>query len=151
MDKKVLNTIIALTLVIGFFAGAVGGGVASFILFRGVRRESSQVFYPAPPSIYHPASGWYSSQPAAPNSVEAQLRAKGKHWIKTGGSVVVGAYVQDTLEGRMNQPQGRGAIGKVIKVSGPNDAPPPCADVDFGRGYVTGIQFTELSVVQLQP
>ena len=45
--------------------------------------------------------GWSSSQAAAADSVEGQLRSQGKHWTKTSGEIKVGAYVQDILEGRL--------------------------------------------------
>jgi hypothetical protein len=84
--------------------------------------------------------------PAA-DSVEGQLRAQGKQWERAEGPPVVGEYVQDTLAGRMNQPQGRGDIGKVMAVSA-NDSGTPCATVDFGRGFTTGIMFRELSPIR---
>jgi hypothetical protein len=62
----------------------------------------------------------------------------------------VGTYVKDALEGRLNQPAGRGAIGRVVAVS-PDDKPPRAASVDFGRGYVTGIDFRELTIVAVTP
>src|SRR5689334_8448762 len=77
---------------------------------------------------------WTAAQPAAPGSVEAKLRARGKTWTRTNDEIKPGSYVQDTLEGRLNQPIGRGAIGKVVFVAkGDNDQLD--AMVDFGRGY----------------
>ncbi|MDB5259155.1 MAG: peptidase [Candidatus Taylorbacteria bacterium] len=84
---------------------------------------------------------WHSTDAAASDSVEGQLRAQGKSWTKTPGDIAVGSYVQDTLEGRLDQPIGRGAIGKVTSVSSDG------ATVDFGRGLVVGIRFSELSLV----
>ena len=91
---------------------------------------------------------WTSSQAAAANSVEGQLRAQGKHWVKTTGEITTGAYVQDTLEGRLNQPEGRGAIGKVVSVS-TGDNGEKAAKVDFGRKYSVPISFSELSLVKI--
>jgi cell division protein FtsL len=85
---------------------------------------------------------------AAADSVEGKLRAEGKHWERTEGEPVPGGYVLDTLRGRMDQPKGRGSIGKVLAV-GVNDDGRPGATVDFGRGFTTGIMFTELSPVRL--
>ena len=91
---------------------------------------------------------WTSSQVAAADSVEGQLRSQGKHWVKTPGEITVGAYVQDRLEGRLDQPKGRGAIGKVISISTGEDGP-KAATVDFGRGYSPGINLSELSLVSV--
>jgi hypothetical protein len=85
--------------------------------------------------------------PAA-DSVEAKLRSEGKHWERAEGQPVPGGYVQDLLQGRLNQPIGRGEIGKVMAV-GVNDDGRPGAVVDFGRGFSTGIMFSELSPVRL--
>ncbi|MGP8201888.1 MAG: hypothetical protein ACLQU4_20550 [Limisphaerales bacterium] len=93
---------------------------------------------------------WTSSEAAAADSVEGQLKAQGKHWVKTTGEFAVGSYVQDILEGRTNQPRGRGAIGKVLSL-GPNDSGDPCAQVDFGRGCVKGIMLRELSLIRFVP
>jgi hypothetical protein len=157
MEKRELNTIIALALVIGFFAGALGGGIASFVLYRVLRVQSvgwqaqPPVGWPVAPRLQPPV-GWRSTDVAAPNSVEGQLRSQGKHWVRTAGDITVGAYVQDIFEGRMNQPPGRGAIGKVTALStDANLPPPPAADVDFGRGYVIGVKLSELSLVQVSP
>jgi hypothetical protein len=148
MDKKVLNTIIALALVIGFFAGALGGGLASFVLFRASGIPPAAWRMP-PPS--QPATGWKSTEVAAANSVEGKLRTEGKHWTRTTGGFAVGAYVEDIYEGRMNQPHGRGAIGKILSLgSDPNNGNPG-ATVDFGRGFVVGINLSELSLVQVNP
>jgi hypothetical protein len=93
---------------------------------------------------------WTSSEVAAADSVEGQLRSQGKHWVQTTGEITVGAYVQDILEGRLDQPKGRGAIGKVVSIStGNNDV--PGAVVDFGRGYSVGINLSELSLVSVVP
>ena len=93
-------------------------------------------------------SVWTSEQVAAPDSVQGKLQSQGKHWVRTTGKITRGAYVQDILEGRLNQPAGRGAIGKVVTVI-PEDTSVPAATVDFGRGYLTGINLSELSLVKI--
>ena len=90
--------------------------------------------------------GWTSSEVAAPDSVEGQLRAQGKHWFKITEEITAGAYVQDILEGRLGQPKGRGAIGKVVAVT-TGDNGVRAAMVDFGRDYSVGIYLSELSLV----
>jgi len=47
----------------------------------------------------------------------------------------------------LDQPQGRGAIGKVTSVGTSNGR--QYAMVDFGRGYSVGIYFSELSAVNV--
>jgi hypothetical protein len=101
-------------------------------------------------NVYNQNEVWTSDQPAAPDSEEGRLRAEHKKWTKIEGEIHVGDYVQDVLEPRLNQPKGRGAIGKVTAISPPG-APPPAADVDFGRGYVAGINLSELSLVNVEP
>lgn len=91
---------------------------------------------------------WTSEQVAAADSVEGQLRSQKKHWAQTTGEITAGAYVQDILEPRMNQPKGRGAIGKVLSVS-TGDTGVEAAKVDFGRGYSVGINLSELSLVEI--
>ena len=91
---------------------------------------------------------WTSLEPAAPDSVEGQLRAGGKQWEKAPGNIVKGAYVQDIFEGRLHQPKGRGAIGKVVSVETPEDGT-PCAVVDFGRGYSVPIKLSELALLRV--
>ena len=91
---------------------------------------------------------WTSSEVAAADSVEGQLRSQGKRWVQTTGEITVGAYVQDTLEGRLAQPKQRGAIGKVVSISTGNDGVPG-AMVDFGRGYSVGINLSELTLVSV--
>ena len=97
-------------------------------------------------SCFHGVGGWTSSEVAAPDSIEGQLRAQGKHWVKITGEITVGAYVQDILEGRLDQPKGRGAIGKVTFISTGNNGV-PAAMVDFGRGNSAGINLSQLSLV----
>jgi hypothetical protein len=91
---------------------------------------------------------WTSSQAAAADSVEGQLRAQGKRCEKTAGDITAGAYVQDALEGRLNQPVGRGAVGKVVSVSTDANGQ-KVATVDFGRSYSVPISFPELSLVKI--
>ncbi|MEP6662130.1 MAG: hypothetical protein ABJC04_00575 [Verrucomicrobiota bacterium] len=93
---------------------------------------------------------WTSSEVAAAHSVEGRLRSQGKHWVKTDGEITVGAYVQDILEGRLNQPKGRGAIGKVSSLA-TGDNGQRDAMVDFGKGYSVGIHLSELSLVRIAP
>src|SRR5580704_2172822 len=66
---------------------------------------------------------WTSDQPAAADSLQGQLQAQGKKWVKTSGTIKRGDYVQDILDPRLNQPEGRGAIAKVISVSGGDTGP----------------------------
>jgi len=98
--------------------------------------------------VYNGSSAfvWTSSDVASSGSVEGQLRASGQTWAKVSGTPVVGSYVQDILEGRMDQPQGRGAIGKVTSL-GNNGV--DYAMVDFGNGYSVGINLSELSLVSV--
>jgi len=96
--------------------------------------------------------GFPSAAPDVPaaDSVEGKLRSEGKTWERRAGEPEIGGYVQDILEGRLGQPQGRGSIGKVLAI-GPNNDGNPCASVDFGRGYVAGIMFRELSRIRFLP
>jgi serine/threonine protein kinase len=98
---------------------------------------------PACRSVRSPAS-------VAPDSVEGQLRAKGKHWTQSGGELHPGDYVEDILVGRLNQPAGRGDIAKVLSVSRGKGSggEMPAAFVDFGRGHSVGIFTTELSRIR---
>ena len=98
------------------------------------------------PSRVRAPVGWTSSEVAAPDSVEGQLRAQGKHWVKIAGEIAAGAYVQDILEGRQGQPKGRGALGKVVFVN-TGDNGVRAAMVDFGRRCSVGINLSELSLV----
>ncbi|MGA2556298.1 MAG: hypothetical protein ABSG04_08490 [Verrucomicrobiota bacterium] len=84
---------------------------------------------------------------AAPDSVEERLRSEGRSWEMAPGPVQPGAYVKDILQGRMDQPEGRGTIGKVTSVDqfGGVDN----AWVDFGRGCVKHIHSSELCPVKI--
>lgn len=104
----------------------------------------------AEPTPVNTLQVWTSSEIAAPDSIEGKLRSQGKHWTKITGGITVGAYVQDTLEGRLDQPAGRGAIGRVISVTS-DPKVTPAAKVDFGRGYAPGINLSELSLVSVAP
>jgi hypothetical protein len=86
-----------------------------------------------------------SVEPGADGSVEAQLLSQGQTWKRIAGPIVPGAYVEDTLKGRLNQPKGRGRIGKVMAANA--DA----ATVDFGRGWQAGIFLRELRPVRIEP
>jgi hypothetical protein len=90
---------------------------------------------------------WSSREMPAPDSVEGQLRAKGKRWERTNEPIKKGAYVQDILEGRLDQPVGRGALGKVVEVKEENGH--KAAIVEFQRGYKVPIQFSELTAVRI--
>ena len=83
-------------------------------------------------------------------SVEEQLQAQGKRWEQTPGEIAVGVYVQDILEGRLGQPEGRGAIGKVLSIVKGDDGT-PAAMVDFGGGYTAGIYLSELALLKVVP
>jgi len=83
----------------------------------------------------------------APDSVEGQLESEEKHWARTRGQMAVGTYVQDILAGRLNQPKGRGQIGKVASLA-VNEDGRTVASVDFGRGYAVGIDISELSPIR---
>ena len=80
-------------------------------------------------------------------SVEDQLRAEGKRWERAEGQITLGSYVQDILEGRSGQPNGRGSIAKVMSIA-VNDQGRSSATADFGRGYVVGIDVSELSLIR---
>jgi hypothetical protein len=83
---------------------------------------------------------------AAADSVEGDLRSQGKHWVVTTGEIKVGALAQDRLYGRKDQPEGRGALGRVVSI-GTGDNDQPVATVDFGRGYSVSINLSELAPV----
>lgn len=93
---------------------------------------------------------WTSAETALPGSVEWQLRSEKKRWTPTRGEICVGAYVHDILEGRLDQPVGRGAIGRVVSLSTAWNGK-PLATVDFGRGFSVPIYFSELSTVAVAP
>ena len=87
--------------------------------------------------------------PAAPDSVEGQLRAGGQSWERTQDPIQAGMFVQDILQGRLNQPAGRGAIAKVTLTDffiGMDHA-----WVDFGRGCIEHIRCSELRAIRLLP
>jgi uncharacterized protein (DUF697 family) len=94
-----------------------------------------------------PFAGMAPDVPAT-DSVEGKLRSEGKSWERTDGPPVAGGYVQDILEGRLNQPKGRGCIGMVVSLAA-NPGGGAAATVDFGHGYVVGIATSELSPVRL--
>ena len=87
---------------------------------------------------------------AAPDSVEGQLRSEGQRWQRTAGRIGVGSYVEDILPGRLQQPKGRGHIGKV-KSFFVDENGRAVAMVDFGRGWVVGIFMPELSPIRIVP
>ena len=88
------------------------------------------------------------SDVAAPDSVEGQFRSEGQRWERTPGPIQVGIYVQDIWPNRLNQPAGRGLIGKVVYMHLGADGRPR-AMVDFGRGYVVDVFPAELSPIRI--
>jgi hypothetical protein len=102
---------------------------------------------PFQPFQFHGALPAAAPEVAAADSVEGQLRAAGRHWERTEGQPLAGGYVQDILQGRMNQPKGRGSIGKVVFVNG-NDGGSASATVDFGQGFIVGIACSELAPIR---
>jgi hypothetical protein len=117
-------------------------GITSILLITGCKTDPGQSGVPK-------TGVWTSSQVAAADSVEGWLRSHDKRWVRTPGEIKVGSYVQDMLEGRLNQPEGRGAIGKVVYVAR-GDNGQLDAMVDFGRGYRVGIHESELSLVSVE-
>jgi hypothetical protein len=84
---------------------------------------------------------------AAPDSVEGRLHSEGQKWELAPGQVKAGGYVKDILQGRLDQPEGRGTIGKVTSVDSFIDL--EHAWVDFGRGCVEHIRTSELCPVRI--
>jgi hypothetical protein len=156
MEKKAVLITVVLAFCVGFVAGGLGGGIAALAVNRlaGFRDSTGwHLQVPAARLAQRPAGGtsvWNPGNVAAPDSIEEKLRSQGKHWVPTGEEITVGSYVLDHYEGRLNQPIGRGAIGKVIAVSEDNGQP-RAATVDFGRGFVVGVLFSELTPVQITP
>jgi hypothetical protein len=97
----------------------------------------------------YPLVTWYSSQVAGKGTFEAKIRNKGWCWIPVVGEISRHSYVQDILEGRLNQPEGRGAIAKVESLGIDANNGQPYAIVDFGRGYSVGIYLSELSLIEI--
>ena len=91
-------------------------------------------------------TAWFSSLTAEKGSLESRIRDKGLYWVTVDREIKRNAFVQDLLEGRLNQPEGRGAIGRV-KSLGFAENGEPYAIVDFGRGYKIGIFLAELSSI----
>ena len=90
-------------------------------------------------------------EPALPGSVEYSLISNNQSWIKTSDPITTGAYVEDLLTDRSNQPEGRGLIGIVTATGFDQDYGVMAAMVDFGRDYSVGIVFPELSALQVVP
>jgi hypothetical protein len=84
---------------------------------------------------------------ASGESVEERIRREGNIWTESDGPITTGSYVEDTVEGRRNQPEGRGRIGKVLSI----DRRSHRAMVDFGRDYVVGIRLDDLTPISLRP
>ncbi len=107
---------------------------------------SQQAIQSRPQDI--PLITWYSSQVAGKGLLEAKLRDLEWSWVLTDGAIERKSYVQDILEGRLGQPEGRGAIAKVVSLGISTDGQ-PYAIVDFGRGYTVGIFLRELSLIEI--
>ncbi|MGA3181001.1 MAG: hypothetical protein ABSF38_11705 [Verrucomicrobiota bacterium] len=145
MEKKEYTLIVIGAVAVATFLGFVGCGLGYLSLHRQLAEIQSELrpqprrmgAMPFRVDVATPIS------PAAADSLEGQLRSQGKRWERTQGQIEEGAYVEDILKNRMNQPQGRGWLGKVVSVS--DDA----ATVDFGRGYVVGILKSELCPVNV--
>ena len=90
-------------------------------------------------------------EPALPGSVEYSLINNGQSWIETSDPIIAGAYVEDLLTDRLNQPEGRGFIGVVAYTAFDEDYGVMAAMVNFGRDYSVGIVFPELTSVQIVP
>jgi hypothetical protein len=97
----------------------------------------------------YPLITWYSSQVPGKGTLEAKIRDKGWYWAPVAGEIERHCYVQDLLEGRLNQPEGRGAIAKVESLGIDPSNGKPYAVADFGRGYVVGIYLAELALVEI--
>ena len=90
-------------------------------------------------------------EPAAPGSIEYSLTTNNLTWFQTSDTITNGVYVEDLLTDRLNQPDGRGAIGIVTETGFDPDYNEMAAVVDFGNNYSAGIVFSELSAVQIVP
>ena len=150
MKTKIILAVLV-GLVVGLGVGIVVGGVAVWVLAAHINGNVS-TNQPLTTEVAQvdaeQDTAWTSSEFAAADSVEGQLRSRGKHWVRAAGEITVGAYVQDILEGRLGQPKGRGAIGKVVSLS-TGDNGQQVAMVDFGRGYSVGINLSELTLVSV--
>jgi len=89
----------------------------------------------------------FASDFAAADSVEGQLRSAGSKWERTRAQISAGSYVQDILQGRLDQPAGRGVIGKVVSIY-VDEQGRAVVNVDFGRGWVVGIFISELAPIR---
>ncbi len=117
---------------------------------KSTASSAAEAEMPPPSAPGQPLPPSAPAKQVSPDSVEGQLRSQGKRWARASGEITVGAYVQDILEGRLDQPEGRGAIGKVVSIS-TGDNGVAAATVDFGRGYSVGINLSELSLVSVVP
>jgi hypothetical protein len=104
---------------------------------RSKPHESRPVIEMAPASIQVPAA---APDIPAGDSVEGKLQAEGKSWER--------AQVLDIMEGRLNQPKGRGRIGMVVSMAA-DESGRPVATVNFGRGFIVGIAGGELAPVRI--
>jgi hypothetical protein len=149
MEKKNYTPILFGAFAVAAFLGFVACGIGYFSLHRQLAQMQAELrpsrgmgAMPFPMPVATPVT------PAAPDSIEGQLRAEGKHWERTQGQIEPGSYVEDILAGRLNQPEGRGTIGKVVSTSADHQGN-GTAQVDFGRGYSVPISKSELSAVSL--
>jgi hypothetical protein len=90
-------------------------------------------------------------EPALPGSIEYSLINSNQSWIESSDPITIGTYVEDLLTDRLNQPMGRGYIGIVANTGFDQDYGEMAATVDFGRNYLAGIVFSELTAVQVVP
>ena len=90
-------------------------------------------------------------EPGAPGSIEYMVITNNETWVLTMDPIDIGTYVQDMLPDRLNQPDGRGAIGIVTGTGFDPDYNEMAATVDFGRDYSSGIVFSELSAIEIVP
>jgi hypothetical protein len=154
MDRATRNIILGLTVAVVVLLGLLTASVLGLITTRQRLAALESNRHAATLGRISRVSGafqtWTASQPVAADSVEGQLRSHGKRWVRSNEPITIGSYVEDILDPRLNQPTGRGAVGKVLAISPPNGGP-VAADVDFGRGYVTGIDVRELAAVTVLP
>jgi len=149
MERKEHTQIVVGVVAVAAFLGFVLCGLGYFNLHRQLADIQSEL---RAPSRSGPMPMRLSAAtpvtPAAPGSVEDQLRSEGKRWERAPGQIEAGACVEDTLAGRFNQPQGRGTIGIVVDTF-VDEQGNGLAKVDFGRGFVAPIFKRELCPVNV--
>jgi hypothetical protein len=122
--------------------GPARSGRPSLVVPDDAAPDSMERHFSGQAGLLTPADG------AAPDSMEGQFWSGGQRWERTSGQIQVGIYVEDILPGRLNQPPGRGMIGKVVSMY-VNENGRDCARVDFGRGYIMPADVAELSPVRI--